>query len=167
MQSLRAATAGYQDLEAHDAGPDTDEALRPRPRVRENILAVARAEVRRGRRIPVATTARGPILLSEQALVSLIRGAADSVAGVRARRISLTAPIIADTGPRATTAADPDGDPTGVVLEQVTCRIAVSYTVSASRVANAVRNRVIAALSRHVAIDPGAVNIVVEDLYDA
>ena len=46
MQSLRAATAGYQDLEAHDAGPDTDEALRPRPRVRENILAVARAEVR-------------------------------------------------------------------------------------------------------------------------
>lgn len=167
LQSLRAATAGYQDLEAHDAGPETDEALRPRPRVRENILAVARAEVRRGRRIPIAATALGPVMLSEQALVSLIRGAADSVAGVRARRISLTAPIVAEPGHRTGTDADPDGGAPAVVLEQVTCRIAVSHTVSAPRVADTVRDHVIVALSRHVAIDPKAVNIVVEDLYDA
>ena len=89
LQTLRSVTARHRSLE-ETAGTDPDESLRPRARVRENVLAVARAEVRRGRRIPATVTEIGPVLVSEQALVSLVRLAADSVPGVRARRIDIT-----------------------------------------------------------------------------
>ena len=58
-------------------------------------------------------------------------------------------------------------DPEAPVLDAVTCRIAISHTVTVPRVSADIRDRVIAVLSRHVSVDPGAVNIVVEDVYDA
>ena len=46
-------------------------------------------------------------------------------------------------------------------------RTHASHTVTVPRVSADIRDRVIAVLSRHVSVDPGAVNIVVEDVYDA
>lgn len=158
LQTLRSVTARHRSLE-ETAGTDPDESLRPRARVRENVLAVARAEVRRGRRIPATVTEIGPVLVSEQALVSLVRLAADSVPGVRARRIDIT--------PRRRLDGQLGYDPEAPVLDAVTCRIAISHTVRVPRVSADIRDRVIAVLSRHVSVDPGAVNIVVEDVYDA
>lgn len=158
LQTLRSITARQRTLE-ETAATDPDASLRPSSRVLENVLAVARAEVRRGRRIPAATTELGPVLVSEQALVTLVRLAADSVPGVRTRRIEVT--------PRRRTDGGLGYDPGAPVLDAVTCRIAISPTVSVPRVSTEIRHRVTAVLSRHMSVDPGAVNIVVEDLYDA
>lgn len=153
LETLRAMTAQHRLLE-DEAATSPDPALRPRPRVRENILAVARAEVRRGRRIPLAITGLGPILVSEQALLALIRLAADSVPGVRARQVEIT--------PRRA-----ENDVPGPLrLEEITCRIAMSRTVLLPQTARDVRRQVVAVLARHVSVDPLAVNIVAEDLYD-
>lgn len=157
LQHLQALTAGYHALEEQG-----DESLRPRSHVRAGILAVARAEVRKGRRIPVMTTELGPVLVSEQALLALIRLAADSVPGVRARRIVITPTTAQSPASAAAVASDEAWG-----LEEVTCRVAVSRTVLAHRAVAEVRERIVAVLSRHIAVRPDAVNITVEDIYDA
>ena len=61
-------------------------ALKPRPGIKNAIMDVARAEVRRGSRILLRSADNGITEISEQALSSLIRFAAAAIPGVHSRR---------------------------------------------------------------------------------
>lgn len=158
LHTLQQMTAQSRAAEQH-ADQDPDEELHPSARVRANVIAIARAEVRRARRIPVVTTEHGPILISEQTLLALIRAAIDSVPGMRARRLQLSHPSVHTNGPAAPDALVP-------ALKQVTCRVAVAPGVAIPAATATARDRVAAALARHLRLEPESVDIVVEDLYE-
>lgn len=153
LSALHQFTARQRTAER--TAEQTDGSYRPSARARERVLAIARSEVRRGRRIPVATTEHGPVLISEQTLLALIRAAADSVSGVRTRRISTTGLVEGGA-----TAAERTGG------ARVTCRIAVARPVPIPQLTATVRRRIQAALTRHIDLDPDTVDLIVEDLYE-
>lgn len=157
LGSLSAVVSTYHREEDSD-----DESMRPSSRVRENILAVARSEVRRSRRTLVAVNELGPVFISEQALVELIRVATDSTEGVRARRIEINTEIVDDVPGRYSGVTG-----THRVLDTLTVRLAVGPKTSIPQVTARVRERVLAVLARHVDADPAAVDLVVEDVFDA
>lgn len=160
-QSARESLLGVQQLTRRYRGaeeraqhhPEPEE--RPSPGVRSRLLAVARAEVRRGRLIPVAATARGPILISEQTLLVLVRTAVDTIPGVRARRIETSGLV---------RARDAQGDGT-VPDVRITCRVAVAPGVVIPRVAEEAREAITTAVGQHLQLQSDAVDIIVEDLY--
>ncbi|OMH27636.1 hypothetical protein BKD30_03035 [Tersicoccus phoenicis] len=146
LRELHRLTATYRDTE-RQADTDPDEAMHPSSRVRANVMAIARAEVRRSRQIPVAVTEHGPIRVGEQTLLALVRHAIDSTEGVRARRLHVT------TGS------------TGEV-ERLVCHLAVTADVVIPDTAATVRDHIVTVLGEHLRADPDAVDLVVEDLYD-
>ncbi|WP_049830325.1 hypothetical protein [Arthrobacter sp. RIT-PI-e] len=137
----------------------TDPELQPGTRVREAIMMVARAEVRRGRRAPLARTGFGAVDISEQALTALIRFAASTLPGVRARRCS-----ISTTGPGGTRA--PSGDPVDVTDVRITLRVALPSTMRIPPAMVSLRERVGAIVQSQTSITMKQIDIVVEDLYD-
>lgn len=157
LRAVQELTIRYRRAE-QQAQRHPNTADRPRPGVRSTVLAIARAEVRRGRRVPVATTEYGPILISEQTLLALVRAAIDMVPGVRARRISTTGLTSTDA-----TDANPDG---GTPELRITSRIAVAPGVSIPAATATARQNVLAVAARHLHLDPDAVDIIVEDLYE-
>jgi uncharacterized alkaline shock family protein YloU len=111
------------------------------------IMAVVRAEIRRGRDLPLPTTADGPASVSEYALAAVLRFAADHVPGVRAR------------GCRAEPVA---GQPGHV---RVRLGLAVGYGLPVSHVTEEVRDRVTTAANDHLALVIDSLDIDVEDVY--
>ena len=63
-----------------------DPALQPDPGFTASVMGLVRAEVRRGQAIPLDPEDDPGLTISEQAVVSLVWEAADTVSGVRARR---------------------------------------------------------------------------------
>ncbi|MDQ0734860.1 Asp23/Gls24 family envelope stress response protein [Arthrobacter agilis] len=137
-----------------------DPALQPGIRVKEAIMMVARAEVRRSRRTPLATTALGVIDISEQALSGLIRFAASTLPGVRARRCTITS---TQTAPQS--AAEPAA---AVDAENVriTLTVAISSGVRIPATMDLLRERVNAVVQAQTSITMQQIDIIVEDLYD-
>lgn len=120
-------------------------------------MMVARAEIRRSRRTPLATTPLGTIDISEQALSGLIRFAASTLPGVRARRCVITS---AQTTPRPATAAVDAED------VRITLTVAVSAQVRIPETMELVRERVGMIVRTQTSITMQQIDIVVEDLYD-
>ncbi|WP_026534499.1 hypothetical protein [Arthrobacter sp. H14] len=141
-------------MRQHDPG---QAALQPSGRVKETIMMVARAEVRRGRRIQLARTEAGTIHISAHALAALARFAADTLTGVRARRCSID-PFTpaARTGDAVVESSD----------IRITLKVAVSSALSIPPTMEALRERVIAVVSAQVALNSRQIDVIVEDLYD-
>lgn len=154
LRALQQFTSHYREAE-YRAQEQPEAVDRPSPTVRSTVMAIARAEVRRGRRIPIATTDLGPILISEQALLALVRVTLDSVDGMRARRVSTTG--ILDTFPVRSEETDRE--------VRISCRVAVAPGVGIPAAASEARNRVGAAILRSLNVMVDAVDIIVEDLY--
>lgn len=130
--------------------------LQPGGRVKDAIMMVARAEIRRGKRIPLRATQAGAITISEQALAALVRFSADTMTGVRARRCSIELP---ETGSAAHGANDgPDIN--------IRLRVAASASLSIPETIADVRERIMAVVQAQVAINARQIDVLVEDLYD-
>lgn len=157
LRTLQEITARSRAAEQR-ADEDPSEDLHPSPRVRANVIAIARAEVRRARRVPVVTTELGPILISEQTLLALVRAAIDTVSGLRARHISTTGLVGVDGAPI--------GPGQGARVVRITCRVAVAPGVVIPVATVTARQRILAATARHLHLGAEAVDITVEDLYD-
>ncbi|MEU5691781.1 Asp23/Gls24 family envelope stress response protein [Actinosynnema sp. NPDC020468] len=110
------------------------------------IMAAVRAEVRRREMIPLPTDEPGAVEVSDQAVASVLRFAADTVPGVRARRC------------RVRRAAD------GI---EVRLSVAVSAHGFAAVRLEDVRARVLAAARSRIGVRPVRLDLVVDDLYDA
>lgn len=153
LHHLASVTESMRQRDRED--PD----LQPGNRVREAIMLVARAEIRRGRKAPLKTTAFGRIHISEQALTSLIRFAASTLPGVHARRCTIT--TMSSTGRRAA-----PSDPVDVNDIRITLQVALASTVKIPATMNQLRERVGTVVQAQTSITMKQINIVVEDLYD-
>ncbi|MET4097700.1 hypothetical protein [Arthrobacter sp. UYCu712] len=150
LAKLAEATGTLRDNDAEDPS------LQPHHAVKDAIMNLARAEVRRGSRLPVYRSGQGGITISEQAITSVIWFGADALPGVRARRCRVH--------PAPDTADDPR--PAGTADISVNLRIAVASDTDIPGTAELLRQRIISMITAHVGLNAGAVNITVEDLYD-
>lgn len=149
LYHLAAVTESMRERDKID--PD----LQPGSRVKEAIMLVARAEIRRGKKTPLKRTSLGAIEISEQALVALIRFAASTLPGVRARRCEIEAE---ERGP-----ALDSPTPTEV---RIALKVALSSTVKIPETLALVRERVGTVVEAQTSIIMKQIDIVVEDLYD-
>ncbi|MFD8493012.1 Asp23/Gls24 family envelope stress response protein [Amycolatopsis sp. NPDC059657] len=111
------------------------------------IMAAVRADVRKRDLLPVATTEPGAVRVSAQAVAAVLRFAADSVEGVRARRCKVTE------------AAD-----YSVIVEMT---IAVAYREFSGTALALVRDRVAAAASARVGVRLARLDLTMDDLYES
>ena len=150
LTKLAEATRTLRDDDAEDA------TLRPQHAVKDAIMNVARAEVRRGRLLPVYQAGQGGISISEQAITSVIWFGADALPGVRARRCRVHTALETADDPRSAGTAD----------ISVNLRIAVASGTEIPGTAEQLRQRIISMITAHVGLNAGAINITVEDFYD-
>jgi uncharacterized alkaline shock family protein YloU len=134
-----------------------DDPAEPPPNLLDRIMQAVRVEARRGAALPLVATDDtgaapvpdlGPVDISEQAVAAVVRYAADTVEGVRARSCRVT--------------ADP-ADPRAL---QIAMTVALRYgTGPALDVLDTVRARIAAALKGQVGVRAGAVDLDVVDLW--
>lgn len=153
LHHLASVTEAMREADPQDPG------LQPGDRVRNAIMMVARAEVRRGRRAPLRTTTLGTIDISEQALTALIRFAAGTLPGVHARRCTIST---SGEGRRTPIA----GEAVDVGDIRITLKVAVASSVSIPATMVALRERVGTVVQAQTSITMAQIDIVVEDLYD-
>ncbi|MGM0929384.1 MAG: Asp23/Gls24 family envelope stress response protein [Actinomycetota bacterium] len=153
--SLAQLSEATRTLRAQD---EENPGLQPRSAVKDAIMKVARAEIRRGNRIPVHQVKQGVVELSEQAISTVIWWGADALPGVRARRCRAHS--------RNPEIADNPGPPAGTAVLTVDLRIAVAAGTHIPEAAHRLRQQITGMITAHVGLDAGTINIVVEDLYD-
>ncbi|MEW2087307.1 Asp23/Gls24 family envelope stress response protein [Streptomyces sp. NPDC005283] len=137
LLALRAVTG---ELASEEAGPSLG--------LTGRIMSAVRAEVRRHHMLALPSPEPGGVQISEQAVAAVLRCAADSVDGVRARHCRIT---VTDTQ--------------GAV--EVAMSLAVAYRRFSANAVDEVRERVRAAAAAQVGITLMRLDLTVEDLYDA
>lgn len=170
LAGLAEATRAMRDDE--DQNPDRQ----PGPHVLDRILSVARAEVRRGRRLPLdqpTDADTSPNTVSEQTVTAVVRRAGDLNRQVQVRRCTVTT-YLGDTAtsgrvrpPRAVPAATPDESAPGPAPVRVSLRVSVAWNLPIAVACDRLRASVIDAVAREVGLNVVSVDIAVEDVHDA
>jgi uncharacterized alkaline shock family protein YloU len=125
-----------------------DDEPAPPPGLLDKIMRAVRAEIRRGDVVDMPGEF-GPVQISEQAIAVVLRYAADTVTGVRARRCHVEVD---------------DEDPEAV---SVLLALSLRYGVGpAEDLIAAVRARISAALSGQIGVRASAVDLVLEDVWE-
>ncbi len=157
--SLTELDAATRDLRSRD---QADPELHLSADLVSKISSIARAEVRRGRRIPLRNVTGGhdaaveaDLTVSEQAIASIIRDTCDQFADIEARRCSVE---ISDH--RA--GLDPE-----TVAIRARLRISVAASTASPGRIDELREQVIAAVHDRVGVTAQVVDIDVEDVHDA
>lgn len=141
LLALRAATR--QMIEEPEAPP---------PDLVGRIMSAVRAEVRRGRTLDLPTPEPGAVEVSEQAVSTVLRYAADSVPGVRARRC------------RVRPAGIDDG---GEYLVDVELSVAVRFgPTPVAELMPIVRERISAALPARIGVALHRLDLTIADVYE-
>ncbi len=154
LQKLKKATRAMRENEMHNAQP------KPRAGLTDAIMAVARAEVRRGRILLLRTTENGATEISEQALGSLVRSAASVVPGIHSRRCSIEIHESPGQPPAAAGTA---------ILGQdlvINLRVACAAGIEIPRTVQALRRGICEVIPASIGVKAATINITVEDLYD-
>lgn len=132
----------------------------PAPHLTGRIMAAIRAEVRRRHdMVPLPTAEPGLVRISEHAVAAVLRFAADSVPGVRARRCRVQGFRVRTTDPR--------GDEEGEPMLVVELSVAVSYESFAWRALDLVRERVAAAAATRIGPRLHRLDLIIEEVYGA
>ncbi|MET0132149.1 MAG: Asp23/Gls24 family envelope stress response protein [Kibdelosporangium sp.] len=142
-ESLWSLQAAVDELSKDTSEPSVDLVGR--------IMSAVRAETRRRDMVSLPSNGPNEARISSQAIASVLRFAADTVAGVRARRCRIAA------------AASDDGTP----AIDVELTIAVSHRNLASGAYDLVRDRVTSAVSARIGVRLARLDIVVADVFDA
>jgi uncharacterized alkaline shock family protein YloU len=128
----------------------TDPDLQPDVGFTTSVMSLVRAEVRRGQSIPLDVDEDPGLTISEQAVVSLVWAAADTVPGLRARRCRVR---LVDR--------DPDVGPTDVDVELA---VAVRPGTSLRATTDELRTRVTAFVDAEAGLRVRRVDLTVEDV---
>jgi len=139
LLALREATA---ELVAEDDVP---------PALFGRIMSAVRAEVRRGSMVALPTPEPGFVEISEQAVAAVLRYAADTVDGVRARRC------------RVRTGAS--GGVGGVVDVELTLAVSLRNVTGGEALA-LVRERVTTAAAARVGLTLARLDLLVDDIFE-
>ena len=154
--SLRELNAATHDLRSRD---QADPELHLSDDLVSKISSIARAEVRRGRRIPLRNHPGTPddadLTVSEQAIAGVIRDTCDRFADIEARRCSVE---ISDRR---------DGLDDETVAIRARLRISVAASTASPARIEELREQVIAAVRERVGVTAQVVDIDVEDVHDA
>ncbi|MFF2029867.1 Asp23/Gls24 family envelope stress response protein [Arthrobacter sp. NPDC058192] len=161
LQRLSEATKSLRESDLHDP------TLKPRAGIKNAIMEVARAKVRRGNRILLHSADNGTTEISEQALSSLIRSAAAGVPGVHSRRCSIevlsaAASVADEKAPAGATDTSTNAGPRLII----NLRVAAAPGIVIPTTVETLRHVISKAIPAVVGIGAGTVNITVEDLYD-
>ena len=164
LSDLATATRGVV------AADKADPALRLNSGVITGILEIARAEVRRGRRIPMeqprAGAAGDELTVSEQTLANLIRRTSDEIDGLEARRsavaLSKHEPLNEDAPGPETRQPETLAAPAEITVD---LRISVAPTTAIPALTRLLRDRVRTAIDLEVGITATVINITVEDIH--
>jgi len=138
-ESLLALREATTELVAEDDVPSPD--------LFGRIMSAVRAEVRRDRMVRLPTPEPGFVEVSEQAVAAVLRYAADTVDGVRARRC------------RVRTGAD------GVVEVELTLAVSLRNATGGEALAK-VRERVTAAAAARVGLTLAKLDLLVDDVFE-
>ncbi len=174
LQRLMGVADQAREEEASEASE------RPRPGLTAQIMDLARTEIRRGRLLPLERTDpgvtvsgeptgsigsagsfEGGLAISDIAVMAVVRRAADTVPGVRARRCQITSNGAADetTGGGAVD--------TATVTLSVELQVAVALGTSIPALTERLRTVITDAVDEHVGVGVDRIDITVGDLYDA
>lgn len=164
LGDLAAATRGVV------AADKADPALRLDSGAITGILEIARAEVRRGRRIPMDQPRPGAagdeLTVSEQTLANLIRRTSDEIDGLEARRsavaLSKHDPLNESAPGLETRQPEMLAAPAEITVD---LRISVAPTAAIPALTRLLRDRVRTAIDLEVGITATVINITVEDIY--
>lgn len=133
----------------------------PAPHLTDRIMSAVRAEVRRRHdMLPLPTAEPGLVRVSEHAVAAVLRFAADSVAGVRARRCRVHECRVTTGNP-----GDGGAGAEGELMLVVELTVAVSYRSFAWRSLDLVRQRVTAAAETRIGPKVHRLDLIVEDVY--
>ncbi|WP_410875855.1 Asp23/Gls24 family envelope stress response protein [Nocardia sp. A7] len=127
----------------------------PPPDLFGRIMSAVRADVRRGRTLTLDTPHPGAIQVSEQAVAVVLRFAADTVDGVRARGCRVHSADI-----------DEDGEQVIAVDMTIAVRHGGHRGQRIDDVVSVVRARVRAAATARIGIRLGALDVTVLDIYE-
>jgi uncharacterized alkaline shock family protein YloU len=142
-ESLRALRAAIDELTYDVVEPSSDLVGR--------IMSAVRAETRRWDLLPLPSQTPHGARISAEAIASVLRFAADTVTGVRARRCRVRAASSFEDVPAI----------------DVELSIAISYRGVADGAYELVRERVTSAVSARIGVRLARLDIVVADIYDA
>ncbi|EMD23178.1 hypothetical protein [Amycolatopsis azurea] len=141
-ESLRVLRGLTRELAEDDAEPSPD--------LTSRIMSAVRAEVRRRDLVPLTSPEPGEVWVSDQAVAAVLRFAADSVNGVRARRCRVLR----------------TADMTDAHTVDVELSVAIAHDFDSGSL-DVVRERVTAAAGARVGLRLARLDLVVEDIYDA
>lgn len=119
----------------------------PPPDLFGRIMSAVRAEVRRGSMVPLPTPEPGSVEISEQAVAAVLRYAADTVEGIRARRCRI------------------HDDGAGVVEVQLTLAVSLRNATGGEAL-SLVRERVTAAAAARVGLTLAKLDLLVDDVFE-
>ena len=142
LEALHAAT---EALREHDR---RHPAFRPPRGLKQTVLEAAGSQIRRNRSLSLAGPRTGAVEVSEFTLAAVVRDAALTVGGVRARRCRID--VVPDDGPGL----------------RIHLRTAVAPGVDICRAMDFLRWKIRAAVAASVGILPHTVHLTVEDLYE-
>jgi hypothetical protein len=156
-RDARASLIALSDMTA-ELRADTVE---PTSHLTGRIMSAVRAEVRRRHdMVPLPTAEPGLVRISEHAVAAVLRFAADSVAGVRARRCR-----VQDYRDGAEDTSGNGAGGKGEPMLVVELTVAVSYQSFAWRALDLVRERVTAAAASRIGPRLHRLDLIVEDVY--
>lgn len=160
LQGLSEATRSLREQDPNDP------AVKPRPGIKNAIMDVARAEIRRSKRIVLGSTEEGTTEISEQALGALIRLAATAIPGVHSRRCHIEVrssdPSPAGEDQLSRTRGTADAGPHLII----DLRVAAAAGIDIPRTVQTLRQEISSAIPAGAGIRAEIINITVEDLYD-
>lgn len=171
LQRLASVAGQAREEEASESSP------RPGAALTGEIMRLARTEIRRGRLLPLerVETVRpdAALAISDIAVMAVVRRAADTVPGVRARRCSVTSS--ADPATAVGSGVEMSGAETSgtsgsgqeTVTMAVDLQVATAIGASIPELTERLRRVVIDAVSAHVGLELSRIDITVGDLYDA
>lgn len=142
---------------------EDDPDLAPPPSIKDSIMELARAEVRRGSRLPLRIPVRDDLppelTISEQTVAGVVRAAADRIPGLHARRCKVSLDRSSLSEPTIL-----DGRPT--VRLVIDIGLALSAKTQIREATGTLRDSVRTAVQADIGMSVDKVNIRVEDLFD-
>lgn len=155
LEELTAATQAMRDDDDRTPG------LRPRETLTRDIMTLARAEVRRGRRIPLNQPGAGhqvaDLMISEQAVAAVVRAVGDrTFDAVHTRRCRVELDL--------SVPGNGSGDQPANV--QIQLNISISAQQSIPQGVNVLRREIIDHIADEIGLVVTQVDITVEDIHD-
>lgn len=165
-KQLTAVDKATRELRESD---ESDPQMKLGPAFTATIMDIARAEVRRGRKIPLTDGEVGEVNISEQALTALIRSALEEMPEIHARRCRIDVRMNDSAGADSSEPMEP----TELVPQQdvgetmhVNLRVATLASVAIHETVEHARQLVSKRLLDVLGTTVDTINITVEDIFD-